>query len=173
MHHRPGKTMGKSDTLSQRLDHSSGAKDNDNMVLLTPNFFAIRALKGLEMLGEEKDILKEIWCETESGSKEEVVVKAIKKLMKSLTRSVKSLEWSLENGILYHREKVYFPNSDLWHRISTLCHNSEITGHARRWKTLELVYYCKILLEWSGVYWSPLDSVELLLVTYCINKERQ
>ena len=34
MHHRPGKTMGKSDTLSQRLDHDSGAKDNDNMVLL-------------------------------------------------------------------------------------------------------------------------------------------
>ena len=28
MHHRPGKTMGKSDTLSQRSDHVSGARDN-------------------------------------------------------------------------------------------------------------------------------------------------
>ena len=117
MHHRPGKTMGKSNALSQRLYHGSGAKDNDNMVLLTPDFFAIWA-EGLEVLGNKKDILKEIWCETKSGSKEEVVVKAIKKLMKSLTRSVKSSEWSLDNGILYHRGKVYVPNSDLQHHIS-------------------------------------------------------
>jgi hypothetical protein len=41
MHHRPGKTMGKSDALSWRSDHGSGAGDNDNMVLLTPNFLAI------------------------------------------------------------------------------------------------------------------------------------
>jgi RNase H-like domain found in reverse transcriptase len=47
MHHQPGKTMGKSDVLGQRLDHGSGAKDNDNMVLLTPNFLAVRALQGL------------------------------------------------------------------------------------------------------------------------------
>ena len=60
MHHRPGKTMGKSDALSHRSDHGSGVKDNDNMVLLTPNFFAVRALEGLQMVGEERDLLKEI-----------------------------------------------------------------------------------------------------------------
>jgi hypothetical protein len=60
MHHRPGKTMGKSNALSQRSDHGSGARDNDNMVLLTPNYLAIRALEGLVMLGEEGNILKEI-----------------------------------------------------------------------------------------------------------------
>ena len=32
MHHRPGKTMGKSNALSWRSDHSSGAKDNDNLL---------------------------------------------------------------------------------------------------------------------------------------------
>ena len=60
MHHRPGKTMGKSNALSCRSDHGSGVKDNDNMVLLTPNVFAVRALEGLQMVGEERDILKEI-----------------------------------------------------------------------------------------------------------------
>ena len=65
------------------------------------------------MLGEQKDILKEIRHETESRSKEEVVVKVIKELMKSLTRSVKSSEWSLDSGILYYRGKVYVPNSNL------------------------------------------------------------
>jgi hypothetical protein len=93
--------MGKSDALSRRSDHGSGAKDNDNM-LLTPNFLAVRALQGLQVTGKERDILKEIRHETETGSKEEVVVKAIKELMKSLTKSVKSAEWSLEDKILYH-----------------------------------------------------------------------
>ena len=28
LHHRPGKTMGKSDALSQRVDHGTGMEDN-------------------------------------------------------------------------------------------------------------------------------------------------
>jgi len=53
MHHRPSKSMGKTDALSRRSDHRTGSEDNDNMVLLTPNFFAVRALEGLEAAGEE------------------------------------------------------------------------------------------------------------------------
>ena len=53
MHHRPGKTMGKSDALSRRADHGSGAGDNQNITLLTPNFFAVRAMEGLEIVGQE------------------------------------------------------------------------------------------------------------------------
>jgi len=48
MHHRSGKSMGKTDALSHRSDHRTGSEDNDNMVLLTPNFFTVRALEGLE-----------------------------------------------------------------------------------------------------------------------------
>jgi len=160
MHHRPGKTMGKSDALSRRSDHGSGAKDNDNMVLLTPNFFAIRALEGLQVSGEEKDILKEIRRETETGNKEEVVVKAIKELMKSSTKSVKSAEWLLENGIVYHRGKIYVPDSDLRRRITALCHDSKIAGHAGRWKTLELVsrnYWWPQMSRYIGRYVSTCD----------------
>jgi hypothetical protein len=94
--------MGKSDALSWRLDHGLGAKDNDNMVLLTPNFLAIQALEGLVMLREEGDILEKIQQQTIDESQEEVVVKAIKELMKSSTKSVKSMEWSLDNKILYY-----------------------------------------------------------------------
>jgi len=60
MHHRPGKSMGKTDALSRRSDHGTGSEDNDNMVLLTPNFFVVRALEGLEAAGEERGILKDI-----------------------------------------------------------------------------------------------------------------
>ena len=160
MHHRPRKTMGKSDTLGWRSDHSSGAKDNDNIILLTLDFFAIQALEGLEMLGEEKDILKEIRHQTNSRSKKEVVVKAIKELMRSSNKSVKLSEWSLDNGILYHREKVYVPNSDLRCHISTLCHDSKIAGHAGRWKTLELVsrnYWWPQMLRYISRYFSTRD----------------
>jgi len=41
MHHRSGKSMGKTDALSHRSDHRTGSEDNDNMVLLTPNFFTV------------------------------------------------------------------------------------------------------------------------------------
>ena len=92
------------------------------------------------MWGEEKDILKEIQCKMQSGSKEEAVVKVIKGLMKSSAKSVKSLEWSLDNGVLYHRKKIYVPNSNLHCHISALCHDSKLAGHAGRWKTLELVF---------------------------------
>ena len=59
--------------------------------------------------------------------------------MKSSAKSVKSAEWSLENGILYHQGKIYILDSDLHCRISALCHDSKIAGHAGRWKTLEPV----------------------------------
>src|SRR5277367_4048816 len=60
MHHRPGKSMGKPDALSRRADHGSGAKDNENIILLTPDFFAVRALEGVELVGAERELLREI-----------------------------------------------------------------------------------------------------------------
>ena len=47
--------------------------------------FAVRALEGLQVVGEEKDILKEIRHGMEAEDQEEVVVKAVKELKKSLT----------------------------------------------------------------------------------------
>ena len=53
MHHRPGKMMGKPDALSRRAEHGSGAEDNQDITLLTPNLFAVHALEGVEVEGEE------------------------------------------------------------------------------------------------------------------------
>ena len=85
--------MSKSDALSRRSDHGSGTHDNENIVLLTPDLFAIRALEGLELIGEEKEILREIRKETESGEKEEAVAKAVKELRKTSIHSIQSSEW--------------------------------------------------------------------------------
>ena len=140
LHHRPGKSMGKSDALSRRADHGTGSGDNSNITLLTPGFFAVRALEGLEAVGEERDILKDIRRGTRDGEHEEAIAKVVKEIKTTHDRSVRSAEWSLVDGILYFRGKVYVPDSfDLRRRIVSLCHDTKISGHAGRWKTLELV----------------------------------
>jgi len=60
LQHKPGKSMGKPDVLSRRSDHSTGANDNSDVVLLTPKLFAVRTLEGLEFTGPEQDILRDI-----------------------------------------------------------------------------------------------------------------
>ena len=59
----------------------------------------------------------------EEEDQEEVVVKAVKELKKSSAKLVRSSEWSMENGLLYYRGKIYVPGLDLHHRILTLCHD--------------------------------------------------
>jgi len=139
--------MGKTDALSCQSDHRTGSEDNDNMVLLTPNFFAVQALEGLEAAGEERGILKDIRMGMRDGEKDEPVAKAVRELQGSSACSVKSAEWSLSNGLLYFQGKIYVPDtSDIRRRIVMLSHDSRLACHSGRWKTLELV---------SRNYWWP------------------
>jgi len=71
------------------------------MVLLTPNFFMVQALEGLEAAGEEQGILNDIQKGTQDGEKEEPVAMAAKELQGLSARSVKSAEWSLSDVLLY------------------------------------------------------------------------
>jgi len=60
LHHCPRHTMGKLDTLSRRADHRNVASDNENIVLLRPEFLTVRALEGVELAGVEQKILSDI-----------------------------------------------------------------------------------------------------------------
>ena len=114
--------MGISDALSRRADHGSGTEDNSEITLLTPGFFAVHALEGLE-----------------------IVVKDPKT---TCTCSVHSAEWSLTEGILYFHEMDYVPDSLNLHRqIMALCHDSCIAGHPGKLKTLELLVASDILVH--------------------------
>jgi hypothetical protein len=57
LHHKPGQSMGKPDTLSGRADHGLGQGDNDNLMLLAPELFRIHALAGVRLEGDERNIL--------------------------------------------------------------------------------------------------------------------
>jgi hypothetical protein len=139
LHHRPSKSMGKPDMLSWRAEHRTGADDNPNITPLTPKLFAAHMLEGLEFASSELNIL----CDIRKGVKnpvEEPIAKAAGQLQKSSTRSLHSREWSDRDGLLYFHGCIYVPpDSDLCHCIISLCHDTKVARHARRFKTLELV----------------------------------
>jgi hypothetical protein len=75
LHHKPGHSMGKPDTLLQQVDHGSGREDNKDVTLLGPDLFRIHALSGVDIIGEERDILREIRCGLCDHPQEEAVTK--------------------------------------------------------------------------------------------------
>ena len=157
LHHRPGRSMGKTDALSRRADHGDGSGDNQNIVLLQPDLFTIRALEGIVPQGEERDILRDIRRANRSGLHEDVVARAVKELRKGSTLSLRAAEWAEKEDLLYFRDRIYVPNDpDLRRRIISQHHDSQIAGHPGRWKTLELT---------SRNYWWP--QMSWLIGQYC------
>jgi len=125
LHHRPRRTMGKPDALSRRADHRNGALDNKNIVLLRPEFLAVRALEGVELAGIEQKILSNIHKGNRDGDQEEPIAKATRELRSSANRTVHSLEWLNINSLLRFRGKIYVPWSpDLHRQIIALCHDT-------------------------------------------------
>jgi len=138
--HQPGRSMGKPDTLSRRPDHGKGTSDNEDVILLQLELFAIQALEGIQSEGPEKDILREICRENQKGDQEEPVVKTARELRQTSGKTVHSVEWLEDDGVLRFRGKIYVPrNAELQRRVVSLCHDTKVAGHPGRWKTLELV----------------------------------
>jgi len=107
--HRPGHSMGKPDTLSWRPDHGKETSDNEDVVLLRPELLAIRALKGIQSEGPERDILREICQGNQKGDQEEPVAKTARELRQASGKMVRSVEWSEDDGVLRFRGKIYIP----------------------------------------------------------------
>jgi len=84
--------MGKADALSRCADHKEGIEhDNEDVVLLKPEYFKVRALHQGHLLieGHEESILAKI---RKSKDLDELVVKAVEELKKSSTRQLRSEE---------------------------------------------------------------------------------
>ena len=80
LHHCSGRTMGKLDALSRRADHGNGASDNKNIILLRPEFLAVHALEGVELMGIEQKILSDIHKGNWNRDQEEPITKAAREL---------------------------------------------------------------------------------------------
>jgi transposase InsO family protein len=162
LHHKPGRSMGKPDALSRRADHGSGQGDNSNMTLLTPELFRIHALSGIKLVGEEQNILREVRKSLRDDEQEESVAKAAKELKKDKGRgTIRSAEWSEQDGLLLFRGRIYVPRDrDLRRKIVEQHHDTRVAGHAGRWKTLELVsrnYWWPQMSRYIGLYVKTCD----------------
>ncbi|KAG5717884.1 hypothetical protein E4T56_gene1452 [Termitomyces sp. T112] len=60
LHHKSEWSMGKPDALSRQADHGTGVGDNNNIVLLKPELFAICTLEGIVAQEDEANILRNI-----------------------------------------------------------------------------------------------------------------
>jgi hypothetical protein len=60
----------------------------------------VRALEGVQVEGQERELLKLIRKETRDGELEDTVSKAAKALKSSSAKSLRSSEWSEVDGIL-------------------------------------------------------------------------
>ena len=157
MHHRPGRTMGKSDALSHRSDHGTGINDKSDIVLLWPKMFAVRVMEAVKFEGEERDVVRDIHGGIRAGQIDDLVVKAVEAIGSAGGRSLQSAEWRKVDGLLYFHDQLYGPNdSGLCCQIVAQHHDSRIAGHAGRWKTLELV---------SRSYWWP--TMSCYIGSYC------
>jgi len=108
--HIPGKSMGKVDGLSRRLDWQEKVeKDNENQKLVKPEW-----IRGVEMIIEEKNLKKRIKRAQEGDEK---VVKAVEELKKAGVKTLKDEEWEIENGIVIKERRIYMPEGDLRREI--------------------------------------------------------
>ena len=107
LHHQPGRSMEKPDALSRHADHGDRSADNDNIMLLMPELFVIRALEGITVEGEERDVLQEICQWNHAGEQEDLVVTAAKALQEACGNAVRSSEWKESDGLLLFRDRIY------------------------------------------------------------------
>ena len=153
--------MGKPDALSRRPDHGTGTRDNEDIVLLRPELFTIRALEGITVEGEEKQIVREIRRRNREGKAETQVKAAVEALKGTNRRSMRGEEWKSQDGLILFRDRIYVPKDpDLRRRIVAQHHDSLIAGHPGRWKTLELVsrsYWWPQMSRYIGQYCSTCD----------------
>jgi len=106
-------------------------------------------------------MLREIRQGNQKDDQEEPIAKAAKELWQASSKMVCSAEWSEDDKVLWFRGKIYVSqNSDLQRQIVSLCHDTKVAGHPRRWKTLELVsrnYWWPQMSRYIGQYVSTCD----------------
>jgi hypothetical protein len=140
--------MGHPDALSHCPDHGAGSENSD-VTLLQPEFFRIRAMEGIAVDGPEVPLLRDVRkaFATEPELEDPIALVAQELLKNWKAPSPCSAEWQISDGLLMFHGKIVVPwNKDLQHRIMEQHHDTRVTGHAGRFKTLELI---------SRNYWWP------------------
>ena len=126
--HVAGKSMGKADSLSKRVDWAVEVeKDNKNQVMLKEEWLEVRAMEQL-VEGPKEEIVKKI---KEARDKDKEVIKTVEKMKKAGIKMLRNEEWQIEEELVLKEGRVYVPkNEKLRVEIIWLYHNSPIAGHS-------------------------------------------
>ena len=125
--HITGKSMGRVDSLSRRIDWAEGMeRDNENQVMLKREWIEFRAMEQL-VEGPEKEIVKKI---KEARDKDEEVIKAVEEMKKAEVKMLRDEEWQIEKELVLKEERVYVPKDEkLRVEIIRLYHDTLIARH--------------------------------------------
>jgi len=111
------------------------SRDNSNVTLLRPEFFAahaVRALSGLSLEGEERNILREIRKGNRKGRQEDTVAKSATELRRS-KEVCRASEWSEHDGLLCFRtESMYLMIRS--YAIPSIQHHDTRVADTGRWR---------------------------------------
>ena len=126
--HVPGSKMGKADGLSKRSDWKKGGdRDNEEKVLLKPEWLEVKRIQVGEVIVEGVDILDKI---KKSGVKDDKVVKVVEEIKKAGLKMLRDKEWREENGLMLKEGKVYVPKDEaLRVEIIRLHHDTPVGEH--------------------------------------------
>ena len=135
--HIAGKSMGRADSLSRRVDWAEGEeKNNKNQTMVKKEWLEVRMM---EQLIEELEevIVKKI---KEARDKDEEVIKVVEEMKKAGVKTLRDEEWEIEKGLVLKEERVYvLKDEKLRVEIIWLHHDTLIAGHGGQWKMVELV----------------------------------
>ena len=107
--HVVGRSMGRVDSLSRRVDWAEGVeRDNKNQVMLKKEWLEVRAMEQLiEELEEE--IVKKI---KETRDKDKEVIKIVEEMKKAGVKMLRDEEWQIKEGLVLKEGRVYFPKNE-------------------------------------------------------------
>ena len=125
--HIAGKSMGRADSLSRRVDWAEGVeRDNENQVMLKKEWLEVRAMERL-VEGPEEEIVKRI---KEARDKDEEVIKVVEEIKKVGVKTLRNEEWQIEKELVLKEGRVYVPKDEkLRIEIIRLHHDTPIAGH--------------------------------------------
>jgi len=141
--HVAGKSMGRADSLSRRVDWAEGVeKDNENQVIVKEEWLEVRAIEQL-VEGPDEGIIKRI---KEARDKDEEVIKVVEEMKKAGVKTLRDEEWQIEEGLVLKEGRVYVLKDEKQRvEIIWLHHDTPVVGHGGQWKMVELVtrnYWC-------------------------------
>ena len=122
-----GKSIGRANSLSRRVDWAEGVKrGNKNQVMVKEEWLEVRAMEQL-VEGSEEEIVKRI---KKARDKDEEVIKVVEEMKKAEVKTLRDEEWQMEEELVLKEGKVYVPKDEkLRVEIIWLYHDMLIAGH--------------------------------------------